>query len=64
MEQSPTRQWFANSGITIGDWAFKNGFPRHMVYAVLSGRLKGTRGNAYAIRMKLIETQKDQRIKI
>lgn len=34
-----------------------------MVYAVLSGRLKGTRGNAYAIREKLIETQNNQQTK-
>lgn len=57
MATSPTRQWFIERGTTIGDWASRNEFSKDLVYGVLSGRIKGTRGQAYEIRKKLIEAQ-------
>lgn len=36
-------------GVTISAWADRRGFSRTMTYAVLSGRVRGLRGEAYEI---------------
>lgn len=43
------RKAFDSSGITVSDWAAARGFRRENVYAVLSGRTKGRRGQAHRI---------------
>lgn len=55
-----SRQWFTEAGVTISVWASENGFSRDLVYSVLLGRIKGTRGEAFEIRKKLLELAKAQ----
>lgn len=47
------RAWFSDNGVVITDWARDNEFGRDLVYAVLSGRIKGLRGRAFQVREKL-----------
>jgi gp16 family phage-associated protein len=47
------RQMFTDQGITISEWAQRNGFRREDVYAVLSGRLKGKHGQSHKIAVAL-----------
>jgi len=44
---------FADAGLTVSDWADAHGFRRENVYAVLSGRVKGRRGEAHRIAQAL-----------
>ncbi len=48
-EREEVRQMFNEAGITVTDWARENGFRRADVYAVLNGRLKGSRGVGHKI---------------
>lgn len=57
MHLAVLRQWFAESGVPIRRWAAENGFSEALVYAVLAGRVKGFRGNAYHIRSRLLALQ-------
>lgn len=57
MQHTPSRQWFTDSKTTIGEWARAHGFAKDLVYGVVSGRLKGNRGSALAIKQKLLEAQ-------
>jgi len=43
------RAQMAARGVTVTAWADQRGFSRATVYAVLSGRVKGRRGEAYEI---------------
>ena len=47
--RTPTeaRQWFFDHGISITEWARSRGFSREVVYALLAGRTRGTRGEAH-----------------
>lgn len=47
------RDAFADAGLTVAAWAAANGFRRENVYAVLSGRAKGRRGEAHRIAQAL-----------
>ena len=47
------RQAFSEAGIAVSDWAHAHGFHRESVYAVLSGRSKGRRGEAHRIAVAL-----------
>jgi gp16 family phage-associated protein len=38
-----------NHGLTVRDWARANGFSEMLVYAVLSGKNKASRGESYKI---------------
>ena len=40
---------FEQTGISVSDWAAAHGFRRENVYAVLSGRSKGRRGQSHRI---------------
>lgn len=55
MQVTASRQWFYDTGTTIAHWAAAHGFSQDLAYAVISGRLKGTRGDAFRIREKLAE---------
>jgi len=44
---------FADAGLTVSGWADAHGFRRENVYAVLSGRAKGRRGEAHRIAQAL-----------
>jgi gp16 family phage-associated protein len=46
------RQFFAH-GRTVTDWAKENGFERHLVYSVLSGRSRALRGESHRIAVAL-----------
>lgn len=45
--------WFELNGVSITEWATERGFDRDQVYAVLSGRTKGLRGQAHHIAVAL-----------
>lgn len=44
---SEARRWFIDHGISITEWARSRGFSREVVYALLAGRTRGTRGEAH-----------------
>ena len=54
-ELTTSRQWFTDTGTTICIWAANHGFSKELVYAVLSGRIRGVRGEAFHVRRKLLE---------
>lgn len=41
------REWFELSGETVSAWAKSHGFQPSVVYALLSGRTRGRRGDAH-----------------
>jgi gp16 family phage-associated protein len=43
------RSAFEQAGVSVTDWAVAHGFRRENVYAVLSGRAKGRRGQSHRI---------------
>nr|VFK46585.1 MAG: phage-associated protein, BcepMu gp16 family [Candidatus Kentron sp. TC] len=47
------RAGFDDTGISIANWARANAFGEREVYDVLAGRLKGDRGRAHRIAVKL-----------
>ena len=47
------RQAFDEDGVSLADWAKTNGFAPGVVYAVLSGRVRGTRGEAHRVAVAL-----------
>ena len=47
------RSAFEEQGLTIREWADERGFPPDLVYAVLSGRIKGSRGLSHEIAVSL-----------
>lgn len=40
------RRWFEAAGLSISEWAQANGFKRDLVYSLLAGRIRGTRGDS------------------
>jgi len=50
---SDIRQAFVDEGLSVTEWADRHGFPRGSVYAVLSGRCQGRRGQAHRIAVAL-----------
>jgi len=54
------KQAFSDNGISIRDWARVNGFGETLVYAVLNGKNKASRGESYRIAVALgIKQQPD-----
>lgn len=47
------KQHFAVHGLTIRDWAASRGFSESLVYAVLAGKNKATRGESFRIAVAL-----------
>jgi len=47
------RLWLEARGIVTSDWARQNGFSPELVYGVLTGRLRGRRGQAHEIAVAL-----------
>lgn len=47
------RHAFEHAGISVSEWADSHGFRRENVYAVLSGRTRGRRGEAHRIALAL-----------
>jgi gp16 family phage-associated protein len=47
------KRCFAEAGVSIGGWARRNGYQRTVVYALLSGKLKGSHGKAHEIAVAL-----------
>jgi gp16 family phage-associated protein len=57
------RNWFELSGGTVAGWAKAHGFQPAVVYALLSGRTRGRRGEAHRAAVELglkpkVETEK------
>lgn len=50
---SKVRQSFIDRGVSIRDWARTRGFSESLVYAILSGKTRGTRGESYRIAVAL-----------
>lgn len=48
-----TREAFFQKGISMAQWARKNNFKQVLVYAVLSGRSKASRGESHQIAVRL-----------
>lgn len=44
---------FRARGETVSGWAERHGFPKHCVYGVLSGRIKGDRGEGHRVAIAL-----------
>lgn len=53
MTNASVKQAMASVGVTIREWAQSNGFSESLVYAVLNGRNKATRGESYQIAVAL-----------
>jgi len=47
------KAWFEANGLSVTEWAEERGFQRAQVYAVLSGRAAGRRGEAHRIAVAL-----------
>jgi len=50
---SDAREWLRSHNITITEWSRARGFPRGLVYALLSGRVKGSLGKSRAAAVAL-----------
>jgi gp16 family phage-associated protein len=50
---SQVKERFAQEGVSIAEWARARGFNCVTVYRVLSGKLKGARGEAHDIAVAL-----------
>ncbi len=53
MHHRKVRQDFENNGKAIAEWAREKGFKPRLVYAVISGQLKGKRGISHRIAVEL-----------
>lgn len=53
LTRAEARAWFDASGMTINEWARANGFEPALVYSMLSGRLRGHRGQAHRVAVAL-----------
>jgi gp16 family phage-associated protein len=51
--QKSARERLLRHGLTVKEWAEKNGYPLHSVRAVLYGRNKGNYGQAHKIAVAL-----------
>ena len=60
------RTAFADSGISIAEWARQNGFNAQLVYHLLAGRNQGTRGQSHriAVALRLKKGSMDGRIRL
>ncbi|MGC3987826.1 MAG: DNA-binding protein [Pseudorhodoferax sp.] len=47
------RQRFYDQGVSVVDWAREHGFDVHLVYGVLSGRSRASRGESHRIAIAL-----------
>jgi gp16 family phage-associated protein len=48
-----TKQWFFDHGVSVSDWAKSHGFRPSEVYALLSGKTRGTRGSSHRVAVAL-----------
>lgn len=55
MKNSPAfvKQQFAQHGVSVHEWAAAHGFTPSLVYAVLAGKCKATRGQSHRIAVAL-----------
>lgn len=53
MSPGQVQTWFRESGISVVDWATKNGFSSALVYAVMKGKRKCLRGESHRIAVAL-----------
>lgn len=47
------REEFSRQGLSVAEFARAEGFDRHLVYQVIDGRLKGSRGQSHNIAVAL-----------
>lgn len=50
---SEVKLWFEAYGVSVAEWAKSRGFAKEVVYAVLSGRSRGQRGQAHQVAVAL-----------
>lgn len=50
---SEARTWLETYGVSVSEWAKIRGFHREIVYAVLSGRTRGLRGQSHDVAVAL-----------
>lgn len=48
-----TKRQLYDEGVSVMDWARTNGFDVHLVYGVLSGRSRASRGESHRIAVAL-----------
>ena len=53
MNRDELRESFRARGESIRDWAARNNFQPGLVYAVISGRIRGDRGKAHYVAVAL-----------
>lgn len=53
MSRNELRESFRSRGESIRDWAARNNFEPGLVYAVISGRIRGDRGKAHYVAVAL-----------
>lgn len=53
MQAQEVRENFAKHGLSVCDWARAHGFSESLVYAVLAGRNKASRGQSFQIAVAL-----------
>lgn len=53
MSPAQVQAWFRESGVTVADWANRNGFSPPLVYAVMKGKRKCLRGESHHIAVAL-----------
>ena len=47
------RSWFFEEGLAVSAWALQHGFRPQVVYALLAGRTRGSRGQAHCVAVAL-----------
>jgi gp16 family phage-associated protein len=52
-KRSQVKARFLAEGVSVAEWARSNGFDGKLVYRVLNGSVKGTRGQAHNIAVAL-----------
>lgn len=53
LERGEVRASFEAAGLSIAEWSRQHGFSAGLVYHILSGRNKGTRGQSHRIAVAL-----------
>lgn len=53
MSPAQVQAWFRESGVSVADWANRNGFSPALVYAVMKGQRKCLRGESHQIAVAL-----------
>lgn len=66
LDIAAVRAAFADSGMSIAEWARENGFSASLVYHLLAGRNRGVRGQSHriAVALRLKRGSRDGRLRL